>query len=134
MAFCTMLELAPGRRVTVFRNPDRREWRELEQANDPLDGVRGFVIGADFYAWAPAALHVEVGPLLAAALGTPELGWLPVAVLTVLREVVVTSSFDAGTPEACRDAEQRIRACVSLRRRLGPKPRLRFVRPLEEAA
>ncbi len=134
MAFCTMLEVAPGRRVTVFRNPDGREWRELEQANDPLDGVRGFVIGGDFYAWVPAALHAEVEPLLATALGGPAQAWLPVAVLTVLRELVITSSFGAGTPEACRDAERRLRACASLRRRLGPKPRLRFARLLEEAA
>jgi len=118
----------------VFRNPDCREWRELEEANDPLDGVRGFVIGDDFYAWVPAALHAEVEPLLAGVVDTPADDWLPVAVLTVLPELVITSSFDAGTPAACRRAEQRVRACANLRRRLGPEPRLRFARLLEEAA
>ncbi len=132
MAFFAVLELAPGRRVTVFRSPDRREWRELEEANDPLDGVRGFVVGPDFYAWAPAALHGEVEGPLAAPLGAGG-DWLPVAVLTLLGEVVVTSSFDADR-EGRNAAEGRIRACPALRRRFRRPPAVSFAREFEEAA
>ncbi len=132
MAFFAMLDLAPGRRVTVFRDPHRREWRELERANDPLDGVRGFLVGTEFYAWAPAALHGEVKGPLAASLGDDGRDWLPVTALTVLGEVVITSSFPAGA-ERRRQVEERVRACPNLRRYLGRAPRVSFARELEAA-
>ncbi len=132
MAFFAMLDLAPGRRVTVFRDPDRREWRELERANDPLDGVRGFLVGAAFYAWAPAALHGEVKGPLAASLGDDGRDWLPVTALTVLGELVVTNSFPAGG-ECRRRVEARVRSCASLCRHLGRSPRVSFARELEAA-
>lgn len=133
MAFFAELELTADRNVTVFRNPDRREWRELEEANDPLDGVRGFVVGPDFYAWAPAALHGELDGPLAASLGGSRPDRIPVTVLTLVGEVVVTGSLVAGRSER-RRLEAVIRACANLRRRLGSRFRVRFARLLEEAA
>lgn len=121
MAFlaATRLESQP---VEFFVDPDSREWRELEAAIDPVDGVRAFVGGGRLYAWLPPLLHEQVEPHLRKILGE-EAGsaiLVPVCIVPALHLVTVTTTLEPGLPDVeglRRQVEEEIRNCAALQRR-----------------
>lgn len=138
MPFFAACPLADGETLEIFEDPDPREWRELEAAVDPVDGVRGFLVGGRLYAWLPAALHEEVEPQLRQRLGREGSGqnWLPVTIVPALHLVTVTTSLDAtGDEKALRDRiEAQVRASPALQRRLRGDFAIRHAWRLREAA
>lgn len=121
MPFVAACPLAAGETVEIFADPDAREWRDLEAAVDPLDGVRGFLVGRQLYAWLPAALHEQVEPLLRQLLdgAARKQSWLPVTIVPALHLVTVTTSLSTGGDQQAlrQKIERQIRTCAVLRRR-----------------
>jgi hypothetical protein len=138
MPFFAAYRLAGDGVVEVFVDPDAHEWRELEAAIDPVDGVRAFVIGGRLYAWTPPLLHEEVEPLLRETLGAGAAGaeWVPVCIVPALHLVTVTTSLDATADEtALRDrVETQVRASPALQRRFRGDLAVRHAWRLRQAA
>lgn len=138
MAFVAALSLGGGDTIEVFVDPAPREWRELEAAVDPVDGVRAYLVGNRLYAWLPAALHEEVAPLLRPLLaGTQDTDdWLPLAIVPALQLVNVTTSLAVGEEKrvAADRVERRIRRCPALRRRFREGLLVRHSWRLRQAA
>jgi fructose-1,6-bisphosphatase/inositol monophosphatase family enzyme len=138
MPFVAACPLADGETVEIFAEPDAREWRELEAAVDPLDGVRAFLVGGRLYAWLPAALHEQVEPLLRQHLGAAAAasGWLPVSIVPALHLVIVTTSLIAGGDQQAlrQQIERQIRANAALQRRFRGELTVQHAWRLREAA
>ncbi len=134
MTYFATLPVAHGCWATVFHDPDAGEWRELEGAVDPVDGVRGYVLRDTLYAWLPAVLHEEIRPALAERVGGNPRFWLPVAVRPGLGDVTVTTSLSVDDPAALENIRRTLRRCPALLRRLGPRFRVTLAGRLAPAA
>jgi hypothetical protein len=139
MPFFAAYCLAGDGFVEVFVDPDAHEWRELEAAVDPVDGVRAFVIGGRLYAWTPPLLHEEVEPLLRETLGAGAAGaeWVPACIVPALHLVTVTTTFEPARADGeglRRRLEDAVRGCVALQRRFRGDFTIRHAWRLREAA
>lgn len=138
MPFLAARRLA-GRTVEFFVDPDAHEWRELESAVDPVDGVRAFVVGARLHTWVPPLLHEQVEPQLREILGeeAAAAAWIPVCIVPALHLVTVTTTFDPTDGDARglrRRLEAAVRGCDALRRRFRGELTVRHAWRLREAA
>ena len=135
MAYFGSVRLPDGTIVELFREPDRREWRELEGAVDPVDGVRAFLVGDALYAWVPAALHRDVEPALRKRLRGARGSWLPLCIRPAVATVTVTTSLRGALPSSERARiERRVLRNRTLRMRLGDRPAILFAGELAVAA
>ncbi len=136
MPWFTTLRLADGRTVEVFLDPTPKEWREIEAAIDPVDGVRAQVAGSHLLAWTPPVLHEEIGEDLR-RLAPEEMRepWIPVRIVPALGMVTVTTTLPAReVARARRLLVEQVSAVPALRRRLGPHLRVSVDHALESAA
>ncbi|GBD40807.1 hypothetical protein HRbin39_00177 [bacterium HR39] len=135
MPWFTTLRMPDGRTVEVFGDPTPREWRELEEAIDPVDGVRGQVAGEHLLAWTPPVLHeesdAELRRLVSEDLRDP---WIPVRIVPALGMVTVTTTLPAREAAARRLLVRQIEAVPALRRRLGQHLKVSVDHVLEPAA
>lgn len=138
MAFLGAATLGNGEIVEFFLDPDAHEWRELERAVDPLDGVRGYVVNGRLCAWLPPHLHEEVAPALRDLLGTSTRHslWVPICILPALRSVTVTTALRPPRDAARfrEQVDQELRRCRALARRLGSDFRINHAWALVVAA
>ncbi|MCB1882605.1 MAG: hypothetical protein KDG89_01210 [Geminicoccaceae bacterium] len=120
MAWFTTLQPKRVGLVDIFRNPVGREWLELQALADPIDGIRGYVVGGDFYGWGSLPLHRDLRRDLQAELPDARGGWIGVQVMPLLRAVSITEALDGtGEPVPGGEVVAALSRCLPLVRLLG---------------
>ena len=120
MAYLTSIERRGVGLVEFFKNPSLREWRSLWREADPIDGVRGYLIGDDLIIWGSLPLHSDVRPMIEDEIANYDKRWIGVQINAALVTVLVSEAVDRfGVFAVDETAISAVRKAVSLLRLLG---------------
>lgn len=119
--------------VEIFRNPHGREWQTLLRYADPVDGLRGYLIGGDVYLWGSVPLHRDLQPLMQEEVAQDAGAWLAIQINPRIRICLLSDCVTRdGTPIAVARAEEILRRSMPLQRLLGPDFLIRRTARAEE--
>jgi len=121
MAFFTSIQARGVGLVEIFLNPGRREWRDLATIADPVDGVRGYLVGSQLYLWGSLPLHRDLRPHLKSAIGDGRGAvWIGLQIIPRMHSVTITECSDShGRPLHIVGIEEIVAQGLPLTRIIG---------------